>query len=410
MACLEVTTTVSSTPANGGNVTQVNAVAWHRVELTVYDDCPPGTYSATGTSLSRGGCLPCLADTYNAAPRQSACTACPEAFPRTLSTGSTNMTDCVTDAGFYRSSTGEAKRCPEGATCNQVGTTVETLNLEPGYWRTGNTSEFLLPCPTPGYCVGGVSGYCRANHTGVFCATCVSGYVHGGALGYCVPCEAAKVAEDQQRFAAIVVAAVLILLLLFAFVQRHELLRAWKRLGLMQKVRDGCGRCRGQRGKTAHEDSIVSASDELPGSSRSWGRSSRSISVRTKTAASVLWRAALALETNTQLKICVSFFQVIGGMSQTFFEVLPSNLHEFINALQLLAADIFFRVDLGCLIPANFYTRLLMSLIAPVVAMAFVLAVEGLAEMWYRYTGSSRSDILRLRRDAFTVFLVLAFL
>ena len=38
--------------------------------------------------------------------------------------------------------------CPQpGTNCSEPGVTITTLELAPGYWRSGNTSVAVLPCP-----------------------------------------------------------------------------------------------------------------------------------------------------------------------------------------------------------------------------------------------------------------------
>ncbi|CAN0423513.1 unnamed protein product, partial [Ascophyllum nodosum] len=68
----------------------------------------------------------------------------------------------------------------------QSGTaTLETLVLEPGYWRATNTSRQVLACFNDHACLGGLTshpGYCSPGYEGPYCAVCSEGYA--GTLSY----------------------------------------------------------------------------------------------------------------------------------------------------------------------------------------------------------------------------------
>jgi hypothetical protein len=67
----------------------------------------------------------------------------------------------------------------EGLDLGEEGMTLETLRVLPGYWRTGNNSSDVRPCPVAEACVGwNVSAtYCRGGHAGPYCNLCEDGYV-----------------------------------------------------------------------------------------------------------------------------------------------------------------------------------------------------------------------------------------
>lgn len=47
--------------------------------------------------------------------------------------------------------------------------TIETLVIDPGYWRATNISRKVLKCYNPDACLGGITGasnYCRAGYEG----------------------------------------------------------------------------------------------------------------------------------------------------------------------------------------------------------------------------------------------------
>ncbi|CAM9098262.1 unnamed protein product, partial [Laminaria digitata] len=57
---------------------------------------------------------------------------------------------------------------PAGAIAEASGTTVETLSLEEGYYRTSNQSHAILKCYQPSACVGGndTAKYCAPGYDG----------------------------------------------------------------------------------------------------------------------------------------------------------------------------------------------------------------------------------------------------
>lgn len=47
--------------------------------------------------------------------------------------------------------------------------TIESLSIDPGYWRATNTSIYILACYNVDACVGGVTGgqdYCHIGYEG----------------------------------------------------------------------------------------------------------------------------------------------------------------------------------------------------------------------------------------------------
>ena len=59
---------------------------------------------------------------------------------------------------------------------------VETLDLEPGFWRTSNSSTKVLPCLSTKHCKGGAntSDLCAEGYTGPLCAVCAERYAATG--------------------------------------------------------------------------------------------------------------------------------------------------------------------------------------------------------------------------------------
>lgn len=90
---------------------------------------------------------------------------------------------------FYRNvSTSEKYKCepcPPGGNCTGLG--IEEIRAQPGYSRVSRSTIKFTACPNPDSCLGGVDSTCLAvngsGHTGILCATCLSGYAHPSVNG-----------------------------------------------------------------------------------------------------------------------------------------------------------------------------------------------------------------------------------
>ena len=78
-------------------------------------------------------------------------------------------------------------RCPEGAECDRAGTTVLTLPLEPGHWRSSIESAEVLECRNKEACNVNETEACLEGHRGPLCELCEGGYAP--VQGSCVECE-----------------------------------------------------------------------------------------------------------------------------------------------------------------------------------------------------------------------------
>ena len=81
----------------------------------------------------------------------------------TIGTAAASAADCVCIVGHYNhrpaNATAECIPCPVGANCTDQGTTLASLPLFTGYYRTSTASVDLRRCPDFGDgsgCVGGV--------------------------------------------------------------------------------------------------------------------------------------------------------------------------------------------------------------------------------------------------------------
>jgi len=161
--------------------------------------CPKGTYAANSSTDTGGGlivqifsgatsCNDCPAGYLAPATATVVCQACPSIYYS--SEGSFECTSCL-ESYYYDNADGECYTCPEGSSCDVDGTsTIDTLDLDPGHWRTSSTATFLYNCPLDHACIGGTdsSDYCENGYTGPLCALCASDYYFDIDQGGCRLC------------------------------------------------------------------------------------------------------------------------------------------------------------------------------------------------------------------------------
>jgi hypothetical protein len=71
----------------------------------------------------------------------------------TLTLGAASPASCVCSAGYYLHNS-VCVPVMEGVNATAVGQTLPTLQLLPGYWRTGPNSPDVSPCRVKGSCLG----------------------------------------------------------------------------------------------------------------------------------------------------------------------------------------------------------------------------------------------------------------
>ena len=194
--------------------TQVQSRTETRFVQTV---CPQGFWCTAGMKVA---CEAGFYNPINGSNTQNACIKCPEhstTIPRVLlgdtiftfdeatnttlnSTsesplGATSLTECVCEYGYYNSFLGVGDNvtcevCPVGTDCEARGTTLATLNVKPGYYRSSPTSIDVRICTDAGAncdgkmscaesysgCAGGadIAILCQEGLTGAFCELCLN--------------------------------------------------------------------------------------------------------------------------------------------------------------------------------------------------------------------------------------------
>ena len=179
-------------------------------------DCPPGKWCSAGVAI------PCGKGTWSntiGASNMGACVPCP-AHSTTLLNSSTNVRDCLCDQNFF-ADVGHDSRvmcspCPQpGTSCSLPGSSLTSLTLAPGYWRSGNESKDPRLCPTYAgvageqRCIGG-STSCATLLFGVYCTSCPPDF-YLDSSGACTVCSG--LTSASVSIIAVLGAGLLLLLL-----------------------------------------------------------------------------------------------------------------------------------------------------------------------------------------------------
>lgn len=83
---------------------------------------------------------------------------------------------CIPCVTYLKETSGES-----GYNCETDGITVKNLPINPGFWRSSDTSLDILKCNIESVCKGGShiedsDSYCETGNKGPYCAVCVNGY------------------------------------------------------------------------------------------------------------------------------------------------------------------------------------------------------------------------------------------
>ncbi|CAN0299763.1 unnamed protein product, partial [Pylaiella littoralis] len=192
--------------------------------------------------------------------------------------------------------------------------TLETLDLQRGYWRSSSMSIEIRECYEVDSCVGGAGDYRAVGYDGPFCAVCAEGYTRG--VGYtCSKCDAGR--RDWTIGVALVLAAVAVVV---------------AALGV---------RCLG-------------ASVE---------RAAR-------------WTIRTRFERSTAsqgLKIVIVSWQIVSQFSAVASVTYPDAYEAFVGYIDVIDLDLVWMLSAECWVDTNFYDTLLITTIVPLVISGLVL-------------------------------------
>eukprot|EP00904_Undaria_pinnatifida_P012520 jgi/Undpi1/8399/HiC_scaffold_25.g10867.m1 len=235
---------------------------------------------------------------------------------------------------------------PSGATASSKGTTVETLSLEEGYYRTSNTSHAVLECYQKSACLGGIAvgdSSCASGYKGPYCAVCADGYARGTSYS-CHRCSH----ESVQSAVGIMVVVSSAILLIAAILISHM----WS---------------------VVHEKDEGEEKREEERSGSSWGRkfqNCRAMVVR--------------VVPLTAIKIVITVWQIVYQFNAIAGNVYPELYQNFVSKLSPINVDIGFSLTYSCVVVTNFYDRLLLATIAPPLMLVVLAGSYVIGKVLYR--------------------------
>ncbi|CAM9650623.1 unnamed protein product [Scytosiphon promiscuus] len=212
-------------------------------------------------------------------------------------------------------------RAIDHSTSRGGNTTLETLSIDPGYWRATEFSTDVLPCYRADACLGGVTGradYCREGYEGPYCAVCNSGYCPQ--LGF--SCATCSDSVGGVVFAAVVVA--LVLLVAVAVVSY-----------LMPG--DGGGPKLGLVARIARHVPLQS------------------------------------------VKIVIVSWQILTQFTSVANVAYPDVYQRLLDVLDVFNFDLGWVLSAGCVIDIDFHDRLLIVTIGPIIGVLFLAATYAIA-------------------------------
>lgn len=147
--------------------------------------CEPGKYSNKMASIS---CNYCEIGKYTNEDASLICKTCPENSEQSL-----DKTYCICSSGSYNKNNKtyiECTNCPEEFICVK-GTTLQTLDLKPNYWRANDYVTETYKCKNRFACRGGIinntsDNLCNEGHKGPICDICEKGWAKDD--GVCLKC------------------------------------------------------------------------------------------------------------------------------------------------------------------------------------------------------------------------------
>ncbi|CAN0218885.1 unnamed protein product [Ectocarpus sp. 4 AP-2014] len=224
--------------------------------------------------------------------------------------------------------------------------TLETLDLERGYWRSSNTSTEIRECYEVDSCVGGAGDLCAVGYDGPFCAVCAEGYTRG--VGYtCSRCDAGR--RNWTIGVALVLVAVAVVT---------------GALGV-RYLGSSAERAVGWRIRSRFERSTVSQG----------------------------------------LKIVIVSWQIVSQFSAVASVTYPDAYETFVGYIDVIDLDLAWMLSAECWVDTNFYDTLLVTTFVPLVVSGLVLISFAIRSRWCGAEDQDRRSRIK-HRHATALYLV----
>ena len=123
---------------------------------------------------------------------------------------STEVGACACPKGTYDNMEKSCVDVFEGVDRTTSGMTLETLKIEPGYWRTNLRSPDIRECLVAMACAGGnTTNYCREGHKGPYCEICTDSYAKDAFL-LCQSCDTTATSVALSILLTVTVGAIIV--------------------------------------------------------------------------------------------------------------------------------------------------------------------------------------------------------
>ena len=338
-----------------------------------------------GVRCGAGKYCPGGSATYLSATEQR----CDVALPSSTSLeGAGSVDDCVCTASHYRRTTGNVStcvECMEGVNCEAQGEILTTLLVRPGYWRQteGSEGEYIQKCFNDAVCVGGRNTTaegttCLTGQRGPFCSVCDAPKYYGGTESKpCKPCEG----DTGLAFVPVVTLGVFVVLLLIIFIRGGK-----SSLGVAAQLTESIssGNVSGAVSGIVISKTEGMVSDAYDGEiqkSRKYleGGGETSKGARGAKSRCVVFMATLQRvwgKFQVKLKILISLVQIIDNLGFTFSIPYPTFFESWMSSIGgVFQVELPQMMPLDCIFPMNFYGKLYLRTLAPLVVY-FVMFVS----------------------------------
>ena len=294
--------------------------------------CPKGFWCSSGRPI------PCSVGSYNSvrgADDLSDCKQCVD-FASTRGPGQTSLSDCECEIAFYalwNQTDLSCERCPVGARCDEPGVELESLPLDPGYWRSSKNTTDVRRCPGSldgSACTGNFTG-CAPFTGGPYCGQCdaeaMSAQFGDELYYYHQEKQECRLCRDVSPIPAIVLGTVLLVFCVVAGVA------AWLR---RRAPSSGVG--------------------QLMVKEEKWWK------VHAK---SVKRRVAV------KLKVIFSFYQIVTRVQETYRMAYPPSVERSLEAFAWVGLDIDgFGLPLACVGLGTYHQKLIFMMLLPLALVA----------------------------------------
>ena len=334
------------------------------------------------------------------------------------------------------------RECPsKGVTCERTGTRLERVDIDAGYFRISAQSyesTEIRKCPWGlTACKGGTNfsdggnGYCHEGYEGPYCGVCSPNYYKSTTLDVCSPCTDATIGLPFLGFIAILA---LIGIYLVIRKMAPEKLTALAESFLRTSVEEGAealeeqaedavaeilegGTRRALRGaadRSAEEEEFPE--DESAGNNKKaaqvdqGGCGSAGSATEHPDEGGAFDRGSekksLYAKLKPKAKIMIAFAQLVSSMGFTLGVSFPSAYTKFLSVFDLANLNPFQLVPIDCMYPTNYYWRMAVTTITPLVVGGILLTLH--------FSCNNSSNLAEAeakhQRRFFSLFLLLSYL